>query len=48
MVGLFILRGKVPEEHVKPKQYKDQKKKKFYSQQPPKQLEDGKPILPKL
>ena len=40
-------RGKVPEQHAKPKQYEDQKKKKFHGQRPPKQPEDGKSIPPK-
>src|SRR5947199_5795673 len=40
-------RGKAPEEHAKPKQHEDRKKKKFHSQRLPKQPEDGKPTPPK-
>src|SRR5436309_12202466 len=41
------LRGKAPEECVKPKQHEDQKKKKFHGQWLPKQPEDGKLTPPK-
>ena len=37
-------RGKAPEEHAKPKQYEDWKKKKFHGQRLPKQPGDRKPM----
>ena len=40
-------RGKAPEEHAKPKQHEDRKKKKFHGQWLPKQPEDGKLTPPK-
>ena len=40
-------RGKAHEEHAKPKQHEDRKKKKFHGQWLPKQPEDGKPTPPK-
>src|SRR5947199_10026985 len=40
-------RGKAPDEHAKPKQHEDRKKKKFHGQWLPKQPEDGKLTPPK-